>query len=64
MLEQDAVLIGCETGQHFCVKGLLETGAVAVVSFMPISTSIDKGFDRSELIQTYFKLAAAKRGAI
>ena len=72
MLEQDAVRIGCEADlaahvldeegrQHF-VKGLLDTGGV--VSVMPISTWTDMGFDRSDLILTNIRLAAANQGAI
>ena len=72
MLEQDAVHIGCETdlaahvldvqGRQFSVKGLLDTGAV--VSVMAVKTWTDMGFDRSDLIPTNIRLAAAKQGAI
>ena len=69
MLEQDAVHIGCETdltalaldldvqGRQLSVKGLLNTGAG--VSVMPLSTWIDMGFDRLDLIPTNIKLAAS-----
>ena len=43
------------------VKRLLDTGAV--VSVMPISTWTDMGFDRSDLIPTNIRLAAANQGA-
>ena len=72
MLEQDAVLIGCEAdlaahalvvqGIQLSVKGLLDTGAV--VSVMPMSIWTDMGFDRSDLIPTNIRLAAANQGAI
>ena len=72
MLEQDAVQIGCEAdlaahlldvqGRQLSVKGLLDTGAV--VSVMPVKTWTDKGFDRSDLIPTNIRLAAANQGAI
>ena len=72
MLEQDAVHIGCEAdlaahlldmqGRQLSVKGLLDTGAV--VSVMPVSTWTDMGFDRSNLIPTSIRLAAANQGAI
>ena len=72
MLEQDAVHIGCEAdlaahvldvqGTQLSVKGLLDTGAV--VSVMPVKTWTDMGFDRSDLIQTNIRLAAANQGAI
>ena len=72
MLEQDAVHIGCEAdlaahvldvqGRQLSVKGLLDTGAV--VSVMPVSTWTDMGFDRSDLIPTNIRLAAANQGAI
>ena len=72
MLEQDAVHIGCEVdlaahvldvqGRQLSVKGLLGTGAV--VSVMPVSTWTDMGFDRSDLIPTNIRLAAANQGAI
>ena len=63
MLEQDAVLIGCEADLAAHVKGLLDTGG-AVVSVMPISTWTDMGFDRSDLIPIIIRLAAANQGAI
>ena len=72
MLEQDAVHIGCEAdlaahvldvqGRQFSVKGLLDTGAV--VSVMPVKTWTDMGFERSDLIPTNIRLAAANQGAI
>ena len=72
MLEQDAVHIGCEAdlalhgpdvqGRQISVKGLLDTGAV--VSVMPVSTWTDMGLDRSDLIPTNIRLAAANQGAI
>ena len=71
MLEQDAVHIGCEADltAHvldvqgiLSVKGLLDTGAK--VSVMPVSTWTDMGFDRSDLILTNIRLAAANQGAI
>ena len=72
MLEQDAVHIGCEAdlaahvldvqGRQLSVKGLLDTGAV--VSVMPVKTWIDMGFERSDLIPTNIRLAAANQGAI
>ena len=72
MLEQYAVHIGCEAdlsahvldvqGRQFSVKGLLDTGAV--ISVMPVSTWADMGFDRSDLIPTNIRLAAANQGAI
>ena len=72
MLEQDAVHIGCEAylvvhvlyvqGRQLSVKGLLDTGAV--VSVMPVKTGTDMGFDRSDLIRTNIRLAAANQGAI
>ena len=72
LLEQDAVHIGGEAdlaahvldvqGRQFSVKGLLDTGAV--VSVMPVSTWTDMGFDRSDLIPTNIRLAAADQGAI
>ena len=72
MLEQDAAHIGCEAdlaahvldvqGRQFSVKGLLDTGAV--VSVMPVSTWADMDFDRSDLIPTNIRLAAANQGAI
>ena len=72
MLEQDAVHIGCEAdlaahvldvqGRQLSVKGLLDTGAV--VSVMPVKTWIDMGFDRSDLIPTNIRLAAANQEAI
>ena len=72
MLEQDAVHIGSEAdlaahmldvqSRQFSVKGLLDTGTV--VSVMPVSTWTDMGFDRSDLIPTNIRLAAANQGAI
>ena len=72
MLEQDAVHIGCEAdlaahvldvqGRQLSVKGLLDTGAA--VSVMPVKTWTDMGFDRSDLIPTNIRLAAANQGAI
>ena len=72
MLEQDAVHIGCEAdlaahvldvqGRQLSVKGLLDTGAV--VSVMPVKTWTDMGFERSDLIPTNIRLAAANQGAI
>ena len=69
MLEEDAVHIGCEAdlaahvldvqGRQLSVKGLLDTGAV--VSVMPVKTWTDMGFDRSDLIPTNIRLAAANR---
>ena len=44
------------------VKRQLDTGAV--VNVMPISTWTDMGFDRSDLIPTNIRLAAANQGAI
>ena len=71
-LEQDAVHIGCEVdraahvldvqGRQLSVKGLLDTRAV--VSVMPGSKWTDMGFDRSGLILTNLRLAAANQGAI
>ena len=71
MLEQDAVHIGCEAdlaahvldvqGRQLSVKGLLDTGAV--VSVMPIKTWTDMGFERSDLIPTNIRLAAANQGS-
>ena len=70
--EQDAVHIGCEAdlaaheldvqGRQLSVKGLLDTGAV--VSVMPVKTWTDMGFERSDLIPTNIRLAAANQGAI
>ena len=72
MFEQDAVHIGCEAdlaahvldlqGRQLSVKGLLDTGAV--VSVMPVKTWTDVGLDRSDLIPTNIRLAAANQGAI
>ena len=72
MLEQDAVHIGCEAdlaahvldvqGRQLSVKGLLDTGAV--VSVIPLKTWTDMGFDRSDLIPTNIRQAAANQGAI
>ena len=72
MLEQDAVHIGCEAdlaahvldvqGRQLSVKGLLDTGAV--VSVMPVKTWTDMGFEKSDLIPTNIRLAAANQGAI
>ena len=42
--------------------GLLDTGAV--VSVMPVKTWTDMGFERSDLIPTNIRLAAANQGAI
>ena len=71
MLEQCAVHIGCEAdlaahvldvqGRQLSVKGLLDTAAV--VSVMPVSTWTDLGFNRSDLIPTDIRLAAANQGA-
>ena len=70
MLEQDAVHIGCEAdlaahvldvqGRQLSVKGLLDTGAV--VSVMPVKNWTDMGFERSDLIPTNIRLAAANQG--
>ena len=72
LLEHDALHIGCEAdlaahvldvqGRQLSVKGLLDTGAV--VSVMPVSTWTDMGFDRSDLIPTNIRLAAANQGTI
>ena len=72
MLEQDVDHIGCEAdlaahvldvqGRQLSVKGFLDMGVV--VSVMPVSTWTDKGFDRSDLIPTNIRLAAANQGAI
>ena len=72
MLQQNAVHIGCEAvlaahvldvqGRQLSVKGLLDTGAV--VSVMPFKTWTDMGFDRSDLIPTNIRLAAANQGVI
>ena len=72
MLEQDAVHIGCDAdlaahvldvqGRQLSVKELIDTGAV--VSVMPVSTWTNMGFDRSDLIPTNIRLAAANQGAI
>ena len=72
MLEQDAVHIGCEAdlaahvldlrGRQLSVKGLQDTGAV--VSVMPVKTWTYMGFERSDLIPTNIRLAAANQGAI
>ena len=66
MLEQDAVQIGCEADlaahKGLLVKGMLDMGAV--VSVMTVSTWTDTGFDRSDLIPTNIRLAAANQGAI
>ena len=71
MLEQDAVHLGCEAdlaahepdvqGRQLFVKGLLDTGAV--VSVMHASSWTDMVFDRSDLIPTNIRLAAANYGA-
>ena len=71
MLKQDAVHIGREVdlaahvldvlGRKLSVKGLLAT--CAVVSAIPISTWTDMGFNRSDLISTNIRLAAANQGA-
>ena len=47
-------------GRQLSVKGLLDTGVV--VSVMPVSTWADMGFDRSDLIPTNIRLAAANQG--
>ena len=44
------------------MKGLLDTSAV--VSVMPVKTWTDMGFDRSDLIPTNIRMAAANLGAI
>ena len=72
MLEQDVVQISCEAdlaaqvldvqGRQLSVKGLLDTGAV--VSFMPVETWTNMGFERSDLIPTNISLVAANQGAI
>ena len=72
MLEQDAVHISCEADvaarildvqcRQLSVKGLLVTGAVA--SVMPVSTWTEMCFDKSDLIPTNIRLAAANQGAI
>ena len=69
ILEQDADHIGCEAdrlahvldvkGRQLSVKGLLDTGSV--VSDMPVSTWTDLVFDRSDLIPTNIRLAAANQ---
>ena len=72
ILEHDAVHIGCEAdlaanaldvqGRQLSIKGLLDKGAV--VSVMPVSTWTVMGFERSDLIPTNIRLAAANQGAI
>ena len=72
MFEQDAVIIGCEADlaghlldeqdRQLSLKGLLDTGAV--VSAMPVSTWTDMVFDRSDMIPTNIRLAAASWDAI
>ena len=62
MLEQDAVHVLDVQGRQLSVKGLLGTGSV--VSVMQVSTWTDIGFDRSELLPTNIKLAAANQGAV
>ena len=72
MLEQDAVHIGCVAdlaahvldvqSRQLSVKGLLDTEAV--VCLMPVKTWTDMGFERSDLIPTNIRLAAANQGAI
>ena len=72
MLEQDALHIGCEADlaahvldvqdRQLSVKGLLDTGAG--VSFMPVKTWTNMGFEKSDLIPTNIRLAAANQGAI
>ena len=72
ILEQDADHIGCEAdrvahvldvkGRQLSVKDLLDTGSV--VSDMPVSTWTGLVFDRSDLIPTNIRLAAANQGAI
>ena len=49
-------------GRQLSVKGLLDTGAV--VRVMPVKTWTEMGFDRSDLIPTNIRLAAANQGAI
>ena len=49
-------------GRKLSVKGLLDTGALA--SVMPVKTWTDMGFERSDLIPTNTRLAAANQGAI
>ena len=48
--------------KQLSMKGLLDTGAV--VSVMSISTWTSKCFDRSDLVPTNIRLAAAHQGAI
>ena len=72
MLEQDAVHRGCEAdlaarvlnvqGRQTSVKGLLDAGSG--VSVMHVTTWTDVGFDRSDLIPTNVRLAAAKNCAL
>ena len=72
MLEQNAVHIGSEAdvaahvldvqGRQLSVEGLLDTGAV--VSVLPISTRTDMGFNRSYLLPTSIRLAAANQREI
>ena len=71
MLEQDDVHIGCEAdlaahvldvqGRQLSVKRLLDTEAV--VSVMPVITWTGMSFNRSDLIPTNIRLAAANQGA-
>ena len=49
-------------GRKLFLKGLLDTGVVVIV--MPVSTWSDMDFDRSDLISTNIRLAAANQGAI
>ena len=49
-------------GHQLSVKRLLDKEAV--VSVMPVSTWTDMDFDRSDLIPTNIRLAAANYGAI
>ena len=49
-------------GRQLSVTGLLDTGAM--VSVMPVKIWSDMGFDRSDLMPTNIRLAAANQGAI
>ena len=72
MLEEDAVHIGTEAGVSAHVldingkmtqlRGLLDTGAV--LSFIPIETWEQMGFNRDDLIDSRIRLSAAKKGAL
>ena len=65
MLEQDAALAAHVLdvpGRQLSVKGLVDTGVV--VSVMPIHNWTDMGFNRSDLIPTNNRTAAANQGAI